>query len=299
MDVTKANIQEGNKILIGKPLSEKKLAQELKKVRARNGDFRQYMVQLFLSDEFLKVSLENAIDFHLFYAHYARLLLVATLLPKAETILDLGGANGSIYEMGYPHAFHEITIVDLPLERRDPMYKALTPKPQKTVSGKISVHFGDMSDLSFASDNSIDLVWSGESIEHIEPESAEHMLSEVYRVLKPGGSFCLDTPNRLVTEIHTKGFIHPEHKIEYYPKQLQGILKKHGFKIIDQKGIREMPRTYETKQFNYQDYILGAPISSNVNASYMQYYHCIKPVPFTIRRTIKKILVRLKLFARI
>lgn len=294
MSITESKIQEANKILLGKTLSRKKALTALKKVNDRGGNLQQYYVELFLSDDFLKLAQKKAPSFHLFYAHYARLLLVATLLPKADKILDLGGANGSIYEMGYPHRFKEIIVVDLPPDQRDPMYKDLDPKPLVTPNGEIRVHFGDMSNLSFLKDNSIDLVWSGESIEHISEDAGKRMLKEVQRVLKPGGSFCLDTPNRLITEIHTNGFIHPEHKIEYYPVQLQKLLKEHGFKIIDQKGIRNMPKTYETKEFNYSDYILGEPISSTVESAYMQYYHCIKPISVDYKHLPRKFLSKIK-----
>ena len=43
------------------------------------------------------------------------------------------------------------------------------------------------------------------------------MYQEIIRILRPGGRFCLDTPNRLFTAIHVAGpqWIHPEDKIEY------------------------------------------------------------------------------------
>jgi hypothetical protein len=51
------------------------------------------------------------------------------------------------------------------------------------------------------------------------------MCKAAFRVLKKGGAFCLDTPNRIVTKIHAKTadieFIHPEHQIEYYPEDLK------------------------------------------------------------------------------
>lgn len=270
-------IQSLNESLINKKISPKRAESIAKSIVARGGNLQQYIAELFLSQDYLKISVENSMLFHLFYAHHARLLLVSSLLPKADKILDLGGANGSIYEMGYPHKFKEITVVDLPPEERDAMYKDLELKPTETPNGKIRVHFGDMSDLSFVPSNSIDLVWSGESIEHIDEDAGKRMVQEAYRVLKPGGSFCLDTPNRLVTQIHTSGFIHPEHKLEYYPKQLRTLLKRAGFKIADQRGIRDMPRTYKTKEFHYPDYVLGSPITNSVNSAYMQYYRCVKP----------------------
>lgn len=285
------DIQSCNELLLGRVVSDSKAKEIANKINAQDSNTQQYLVELFLSKDFLNHSLKNAMAFHLLYAHYARLQLVSTLLPQADKIVDLGGANGSIYEMGYPYKFDEIVVVDLPPADRDPMYKDLKMRAKKTPNGKISVHFGDMSDLSFLPDNCVDLVWSGESIEHIDEAAGRRMVKEAFRVLRPGGSFCLDTPNRLITKIHTSGFIHPEHKLEYYPNQLQRLLRSSGFKIVDKRGIREMPRTYSTKQFDYTDYITGSPISKDVNSSYMQYYHCIKPLPLRDRSntSIRKI----------
>lgn len=292
--VTPKQIQECNKLLLNKDLSVNKATEIAERINAQKGSTQQYLVELFLSHEFLNLSLQNAMAFHLFYAHHARLQLVSSLLPKAKRIVDLGGANGSIYEMGYPHQFDEIIVVDLPPDDRDPMYKDLDLKPKKTPNGKISVHFGDMTDLSFLPDDSIDLVWSGESIEHVDEAAGKRMVNEAFRVLRPGGSFCLDTPNRLITQIHTSGFIHPEHKLEYYPKQLQQMLKRSGFKIVDKRGIREMPSTHRTKEFDYQDYIVGNPLPKDVDSAYMQYYHCTKPVPLRKRPKIQQFVSKTK-----
>lgn len=296
--LTPKQVQEYNRLLLGKSVGQQKATEIAKRVNTSGGNARLYAVELFLSPEFLKVSRDAAMEFHLYYGHHARLQLVSSLLPEAKRIVDLGGANGSIYEMGYPHKFDEIIVVDLPPNRRDPMYKDLKLKAKRTPNGKISVHFGDMTDLSFLPDNSVDLVWSGESIEHIDLQAGEKMVKEAYRVLRPGGSFCLDTPNRLITEIHTAwsggGFIHPEHKLEYYPKQLQKVLRSAGFKIVDMRGVRDMPRTYSTKQFDYTDYISGSHLTRDLESSYMQYYHCMKPVPLRQKPRVRRAAAKIK-----
>jgi SAM-dependent methyltransferase len=269
-----------NKIIVNKKISSKTTSEIAKRLDAGDLSDEQYFLELILSAEFLSTCRKNAIDYHLYFIHHARLKLVATLLPKAGIILDLGGANGSIYDMGYPYKFDQIVVVDLPPENRTEMYKDLSLRSKVTPNGPIDIHFGDMSDLSFVSDNSVDLVWSGESIEHISEEAGTKMIDEAFRVLKPGGYFCLDTPNRLMTEIHTKDadveFIHPEHKIEYYPKKLQKKLKKAGFKIRDKRGICEMRNTSKSKEIDYTDFILGNPLPYDIDTSYMQYYACQK-----------------------
>lgn len=275
--VTKEDVQKCHKYLMGNAISANKAQLITRRLNSNGHDLQHYLVELFLSSEFLDISIKKSMSFHLYYAHHARLQLVSSHLPAAKRIVDLGGANGSIYEMGYPHKFNEIIVVDLPPDDRDPMYKDLDLRPKTTPNGKIKVHFGDMTNLSFIPDSSVDLVWSGESIEHVDEEGGKRMVREAYRILKPGGSFCLDTPNRLITQIHTSGFIHPEHKLEYYPEQLRKILVESGFEIVEARGIREMPKTSSSGVFHYSDYVLGPSISSNVTESYMQYYHCKKP----------------------
>lgn len=96
---------------------------------------------------------------------------------------------------------------------------------------------------------SFDLVVSSEVIEHIEhPETA---IQEIYRVLAPGGVFCLTTPSKVPTEFWKWFFQIPRmirralagrtlrdmNKLEVYDqplsgRQLQGLLEKSGFKVI-------------------------------------------------------------------
>lgn len=297
--------QETVKALLSKIKgNQKSLKQDYKRLNKGEINDFQYVTELMLSPESVKRAIKHAVDVHLFYIHNARIKLVASLLPKADRILDLGGANGSIYQMGYPHKFKKITIVDLPPEDRDAMYKNLKMKAEKTPNGVIDTHYGSMTNLKFARDNSVDMVWSGESIEHITVSEAKTMLKEAYRVLRPGGSLCLDTPNGLVTSIHVRDagveFIHPEHKIEYTPKHLRKMLKKAGFKIIESRGVCEMKNTVMNNAIDYTDFVLGNPLPYRIDNAYIQYYRCVKQEPTKsklkrrtpkhIKRVAKKVL---------
>lgn len=188
--------------------------------------------------------------------HQARLTLIQTALPAAERILDLGGAGlepqGSLLTMGYPHCPKQIDIVDLPIEQR--FFQSDVPLIQQYTTEKgtqIYYHYISMTDLSTFADQTFDLVWSGQSIEHITQTEADRVIQEVYRVLKPGGYFCLDTPNRQLTILQVRqGFIHPEHKFEYTPSELAEKLSDRGFHVIEQKAVSPMPMSYETGRFS-------------------------------------------------
>jgi predicted SAM-dependent methyltransferase len=139
-----------------------------------------------------------------------------------------------------------------------------------------------MTNLNGIESGSVDLVWSGQSIEHVTEEQGIRMCSEALRVLKPGGRFCLDTPNRLITELHAAtvggGFVHPDHKIEYTPDHLRKILRDSGFDIKEEWGVCEMPLTAISRSFSYDDFVIGGAITKNINDAYIQFFHCEKPL---------------------
>ena len=111
-------------------------------------------------------------------------------------------------------------------------------------------------------------------IEHVTEEESFQVYRETKRVLRNGGHFCLDTPNRSLTEIHATGWIHPEHKIEYYPAHLQKNLLDAGFRIERQLGVCEMLESWRTKTFSYSDVFLRGGISEHVDGCYIRYYDC-------------------------
>ena len=65
------------------------------------------------------------------------------------------------------------------------------------------------------------------------------MLAEVRRVLVPGGWFCLDTPNRRVTELQLGPDVlsNPDHKLEYTARTALGLLRDAGFDIVARYGL--------------------------------------------------------------
>tara|TARA_B100001013_G_C24600897_1_gene438811 strand:+ start:193 stop:999 length:807 start_codon:yes stop_codon:yes gene_type:complete len=63
---------------------------------------------------------------------------------------------------------------------------------EENIEGKLVV--GDAAKLDFP-DNYFDIAFSCDVFEHISLEVKEKVISEVYRVLKPGGKFVIKTPN--------------------------------------------------------------------------------------------------------
>jgi SAM-dependent methyltransferase len=258
-------------------LGRKTTGDHVKDIAVNCNSDHEFIWKLLLSNEGLDVTCRNAPALHLYFIHSARLKAIRTLIPPGKVILDLGGAANPLYYLGYPHPFKQLFLIDLPMDQRFDDYKEVNLEYEG--EGKVTIHYSNMIDLSSFPDGIADLVWSGQSIEHIHEEEGEIMCSEAYRVLKKGGFFCLDTPNRKITSIHTgrpEGMINPDHKIEYTPEELRFMVIKQGFSIVCEKGICEMPKTSATGQFSYEDFILGSSISNNIDDSYIAFLVCQK-----------------------
>lgn len=87
---------------------------------------------------------------------------------------------------------------------------------------RVQVRREDGGDLSFP-DQSFDAVVSMETVEHVE--DAERYLSEIHRVLRPGGKLLLSTPNALVTNPGGGAPENPFHVREFTPDELQALLE--------------------------------------------------------------------------
>lgn len=216
--------------------------------------------------------------------HRARIKVVSTCLPSARVVVDLGGAangrpEGALLFMGYPYRPAEITIVDLPPSER---FGWTDPEPSQdlvTTTGVLVRYlYGSMVDLSLISDTSVDLVWCGESIEHVTEEEVDAVCREVYRVLKPGGYFCLDTPNAALTRLQSPDvLIHPEHKKEYHVAELRAKLAAVGLEVLEAKGICPMPESLQEGVFKDEELALNVALSGVPEEGYLFYLKAVRP----------------------
>ncbi len=137
------------------------------------------------------------------------------------SVLDVGGRK-SPYTIGIPA---KITIIDLPRETQIQHSLTLGINPQiadqlrQRRSNIENVIFGDMT-CSGLPDASFDMVVAVEVLEHVEED--EKFVSEVSRVLKPGGKFIMTTPNGDFVQN-----TNPDHKRHYKRQQLTNLLSKY------------------------------------------------------------------------
>jgi SAM-dependent methyltransferase len=212
--------------------------------------------------------------------HYGRGVFVRSI-PYARRILDIGGASlgdptGALIVLGYPYPFEELVIVDLPSEERHPHYQEdARPASMDIDKGRLTYRYHSMTDLSGLESASFDLVYSGQSIEHITRKEAETVLTQVRRVLRPGGVFALDTPNSRLTRLQSPAaFIDPDHKHEYSHSELRAMLRGHGFSIERAHGINYGGRSLELGIFDEGEVATRRGLFDEIQDCYLLAYVC-------------------------
>src|ERR1700722_10459141 len=169
-------------------------------------------------------------------------------LPRAARILDLGGthqgfADGALVHLGYPYRFDRLVVVDLPVEERDEIYQGgSSGEAVQSELGPVEFAFHSMVDLSRYADGSFDMVYSGQSIEHVSESEGDEVVREAFRVLAPGGWFCLDTPNGPVWRLRSDELMNHDHQIEYAAGELVTKVERAGFEVTECKGLNLMRR---------------------------------------------------------
>lgn len=162
-------------------------------------------------------------------------LIFKKLLPPSssfKTGLEVGCGTGRI-------TASYVGIVE------DLMVSDLSPVLAEKVAKKLTCRFSaeNACELSFP-DESFDVVVSSECIEHTpDPIQA---ITEMTRVLKPGGTLVITTPNKLwypllyVSEkLKIRKFSGPEHWL--WPGEIKQCVLKQGFSIVRTGGCHLFP----------------------------------------------------------
>jgi 2-polyprenyl-3-methyl-5-hydroxy-6-metoxy-1,4-benzoquinol methylase len=161
----------------------------------------------------VEIPSDNPIHQRLFKAY-----VVAQEYVKGD-VLEVGCGEGRGLELVIPRS-KTFTAVD----KIEPVINELQKKfPAATFKGM------NIPPLGGLPDNSYDTVISFQVIEHIENDSL--FLSEIKRVLKPGGLALLTTPNRKMSLSRN-----PWHVREYLASELESLARKY-FSDVTMKGI--------------------------------------------------------------
>ena len=209
--------------------------------------------------------------------HRARLRLIQQRLPPGDVVVDLGGAapqhpqRSALLLMGYPHRPRHLLVVDLALAPED-AGDATTPEGTRITRLRQS-----MAEPLPLADASVDLVVAGETIEHVTADQATRLCREAHRVLRPGGSFCLDTPNAALTRLESPdALIHPDHKIEYRVGELRALLDGVGLRVVESCALCPMPESLRTGRFDPHELVGSLGLGDDPETGYLFYLRAVK-----------------------
>lgn len=235
----------------------------------------EYAVHAILSsDEYCSRDSGRAND----RLHQARKAWIGTLGPFGR-MLDIGGSSptrpeGALIQIGYMHRPFQLDILDLPPDRQNwgtPSYDQSVP--QRFDWGTVTYFHGSaetVADVAALRSNTYDCVFMGQAIEHVNPDSLPRMLDWIRRHLAPEGRLIVDTPNRLLTKIQCPTwYIHPDHKLEYEPAELERVFADCGFAVVKRTGMVHLPRIARTKRFDMRDFDDAALLHEEVDECYL------------------------------
>jgi len=164
--------------------------------------------------------------FHTFLHEAVRSPHLARLPRGARTILH-GGAAGSWYFEWFAEHY--------PTEVERHIGVDAYAGPPDGLPANVQWIQSSLGDLSPVEDGSVDLVFAGQVLEHLWPDEVVGFLCESHRVLAPGGTIALDSPNRIVTE--ALDWNHPEHTIEFSVPEILELLALAGFGAATVRGL--------------------------------------------------------------
>ncbi len=172
---------------------------------------------------------------------------------NCHSILDLGCSIGMFLQ----HSPKKIVGFDRDFDSL--RTAAATGAP--LVCGNLDSRFLPFKDCSFKAVNMDNI------IEHLSARAGEHILHEIYRILKKDGMIFIRTP--VLYRMGKRFYIDPEHVIAYGKDTLKNLLEKSGFTIKyagywSYNYLRFLPKfKILVKVFDFLEDIIAKFISDN------------------------------------
>jgi glycosyltransferase involved in cell wall biosynthesis/SAM-dependent methyltransferase len=159
------------------------------------------------------------------HAHESRSAIWAVLvhdffqswIRRSDTVVDLGCGYGEF--LNHVRAARRIGV-------------DLNPDSANMVEPEVEFHQGRADDLSFLDDESVDVVFASNLLEHLQSkEEVERTIAEAWRVLKPGGHFIAMGPNvRLLPGDYWDFW---DHTVPISDRSLIEVVQMHQLEVID------------------------------------------------------------------
>jgi len=157
--------------------------------------------------------------------HTLRGIELSRMPPGARTMLSAGCANAGYFawvSANYPGVQRHIGL------------ELYLPEPDDLPPG-VEWLKQSVSDMSGVTDGEIDLLFSGQNLEHLFGDDLGGFLLESHRVLREGGLLVVDSPHRQIC--HALNWTMPEHTIEFTPQEAAELVTLAGFDVESIRGL--------------------------------------------------------------
>lgn len=159
------------------------------------------------------------------FLHELRTRELRKMPPGGKTVLSGGAAGGWYFKWMkdcYPSLTRHIGVEAYQARPHD-----LPPEGEW-----IANYLGNMHEVKTGD---VDLVFAGQTVEHMWPDDLANFLCESHRVLAPDGVLVLDSPNRRLTRM--LGWYHVQHTAELNVDEITAIAAAAGFDRIEVRGV--------------------------------------------------------------
>jgi SAM-dependent methyltransferase len=147
-------------------------------------------------------------------------------LPTGAKVVCSAGCSGPWYFTWFEECYGYVPL-HIGVELYSPKPTDL-PKNVQWIENSV----GAMQEIR---DDSVDLMFSGQNIEHLSPSDILGFFNEANRVVRDGGLLCIDSPNRSITLAGR--YVQPEHVLELSTDEAVRLFELAGFDVLEKYGI--------------------------------------------------------------
>jgi SAM-dependent methyltransferase len=157
--------------------------------------------------------------------HELRSVELARMPPVSGTMLS-AGCSGTLYFDWIARCYGTVDR-HIGLELYLPQPPVLPPEVEWIKNS--------VADMDGVASQSVDLVFSGQNVEHLFGDDAADFLLECHRVVRTGGWLVMDSPDRDIAA--ALGWTQPEHTIEFTSAEATELVELAGFDVADVRGV--------------------------------------------------------------